>query len=681
MAEPQVYQQHYNMQPHPAQQMANMHPQNNVYNQNYTTQPPRHDPWTGQGPSRSSITPRSGHVVFDPATDAVNYSEFLIDVDSWAAQYTDPASLISPSEPTAAFQDSMFFSPTQDLTPRLYETVPQTPLQNHSPGNMQLRSASPPPDHQNFVNYNASSTLFTETYITSNVFSASPTASSAAHHPQSPYQAEISPSVPSPGSSDGMFSAYQHSDSGIVVDQYQTHQFGHLQQQQMPALKLDSTVMSGVPEMSFNASPEPESSRNAAQKSLAAKSGGRALGTHLEPTVAKAAHDMRKIVACWHCVLQRDKCGPGDICDRCFKRSQRPNADCGLGCNRMKLIDLSPYFLPSLVTQMHEDSNLTRFVTQYIQQWGSDELTVFMTCGQSSMPRMAVKVYEFIPRGDELLVQIQYQMDPVTHARIPIKKQSPALGMVHINHNEEKKYDKYISEIVDHHLDAFGEICWMEDDNDFQQKLFKLMTRINPKSDDEAKLLREIFRLIVVTFIMSHTLTIAEETKAATLSRMHSYSGPNSYVENYTSPRMTNRQLKYFFSRLQRSIQANVLNKLQQIFKSSKGCDKWLAAFIAVLGMCMALEDQQKTIHLVMSTKAQTEGIDHRDAQDQADIACREIDQRMHFVQQIFRWKYNRKCNPMRDADLDWEKEVGFGDSSSVNFVRQAAQLVKENSE
>ena len=34
---------------------------------------------------------------------------------------------------------------------------------------------------------------------------------------------------------------------------------------------------------------------------------GRAVGTHLEPKVAKAAHDMRKIVACWHCVLQRDR--------------------------------------------------------------------------------------------------------------------------------------------------------------------------------------------------------------------------------------------------------------------------------------------------------------------------------------------------------------------------------------
>jgi hypothetical protein len=611
-------------------------------------------------------------------TDQINYSDYLID---WTTQYTDPSSLISPSEPTVPPQDNLYFATAQNLAHRPYSHVPRTQLQNSSPVEMQLTRASPPPDQHNFVNYNASSTLFTETYITSNQFPAPPSAaSSTSHHPRSPYQPAISPSAASPGSSDGMYSSYQHSDSGMIYDQYQTQQYTQMQHPQVPTLRMDYPSVSSVPEMSFDASPEPESAGSAAQKALAAKSGGRALGTHLEPTVAKHAHDMRKVVACWHCVLQRDKCSPGDTCERCQKRSQRPNADCGLGCNRMKLVDLSPYFLPALVTQMHEDSNLTHFVTQYIQQWGNVELTVWMTCGQNHMPRIPVKVYEFIPRGDALLVQIQYKTDPTTHKRVAIQKQSPALGMVHINHNEEKKYDKYISDIVDNHLDAFGELCWMEDDNDFQQKLFRLMTRVKPKSDDEAKLLREIFRLLIVTFIMSHTLTIAEETKAATLSRMHSYGGHNSYVDNYTSPRMTNRQLKYFFSRLQRSIQTTVLNKLQQIFKSSKGCDKWLAAFVAVLGMCMALEDQQKTIHLVMSTKASTEGIDQRDAQGQADIACREIDQRMHFLQQIFRWKYNRKCNPMRDAELDWEKEVGFGDASSVNFVRQVAQLVKENS-
>ncbi|EDU45461.1 hypothetical protein PTRG_02938 [Pyrenophora tritici-repentis Pt-1C-BFP] len=680
MAESHRFQQQLGMQPQHAHQMPALHTQNNMFDQNYTTQPSRHDPWNGQGPSRSSMVPRSGHVVFDPQSDqTVNYSDYLVDVDSWTAAFTDPTALISPSEPTIPPHENMFFATAQNLAQRQFEQISQTQLPNHNSMDMQMRSTSPPPDQHNFVNYNASSDLFTESYITGNQFPAPPSTASSTHQPSSPYQPGISPSAPSPGSSDGMFSSYQHSDPGMMFDQYQTQQFTQLQQPPMSAIKVDYSMMGDVAEMSFDASPEPESSRSAAQKALAAKSGGRALGTHLEPTVAKAAHDMRKIVACWHCVLQRDKCGPGDTCERCFKRSQRPNADCGLGCNRMKLIDLSPYFLPSLVTQMHEDSNLTHFVTQYIQQWGNVELTVWMTCGQINMPRIPVKVYEFIPRGDALLVQIQYKTDPNTHARIAIQKQSPALGMVHINHNEEKKYDKYISDIVDNHLDAFGELCWMEDDNDFQQKLFKLMTRVNPKSDDERKLLREIFRLIVVTFIMSHTLTIAEETKAATLSRMHSYKGQSSYVDNYTSPRMTNRQLKYFFSRLQRSIQNTVLNKLQQIFKSSKGCDKWLAAFVAVLGMCMALEDQQKTIHLVMSTKAATEGLDSRDAQGQADIACREIDQRMHFVQQIFRWKYNRKCNPMRDADHDWDKEVGFGDASSVNFVRQVAQLVKEN--
>ncbi|KAJ4344692.1 uncharacterized protein N0V89_012436 [Didymosphaeria variabile] len=172
---------------------------------------------------------------------------------------------------------------------------------------------------------------------------------------------------------------------------------------------------------------------------------------------------------------------------------------------------------------------------------------------------------------------------------------------------------------------------------------------------------------------------MAEESKTQTLAKMHSYTDPSAYVQNYTSPRMTARQLKYFFARLQRSTLALVLNKLQQIFKSSKGCDKWLAAFVAVVGMAMAHEDQQKTIHQVMATRAVTEGFDPRDAQAQADIANREVDQRMNFVSQIFRWKYNRKCNPLRDCEQDWEKEAGFGDETSVTFVRSVAQLVKEN--
>ena len=186
-------------------------------------------------------------------------------------------------------------------------------------------------------------------------------------------------------------------------------------------------------------------------------------------------------------VLTPIQCGPGDTCERCLKRSQRPNADCGLGCSRIKLIELAQYFLPMLIMQIHEDAHLTHFVTQFIQQWNNQEITLYMTCAQKGMPRIPVKVYEFAPRGKELLEQVQYQTDKNTQQRIPIKKESPPLGMVHINHNEEKKYDKYISEIVDNHLDAFADICWADDDNDFAPRLFKLMTRVKPKNDDEVR--------------------------------------------------------------------------------------------------------------------------------------------------------------------------------------------------
>jgi hypothetical protein len=120
-----------------------------------------------------------------------------------------------------------------------------------------------------------------------------------------------------------------------------------------------------------------------------------------------------------------------------------------------------------------------------------------------------------------------------------------------------------------------------------------------------------------------------------------------------------------------------VLHKLQNIFTSSKGYDNWVVAMIAVLGMCMALEDQQRTIHSVMSMRSATEGMDVRDAQEQADT---KIDMWMLFVTEIFRCKYNHERNPIKNADHDWEKEVKFGDEESVKFVRLVASLTRNNS-
>jgi hypothetical protein len=192
----------------------------------------------------------------------------------------------------------------------------------------------------------------------------------------------------------------------------------------------------------------------------------------------------------------------------------------------------------------------------------------------------------------------------------------------------------------------------------------------------QAKLLREVFRLIVVTFIMSHTLTIAEKDKSTIPQNLRSDVDRDAYLIKNVSSRVVNRQLKYFFSRLQNEIASFVLKKLLQILESSKGSDKWPIAFITMLGVCMMLEDQQKTIHFVMSTRAATEGSDARAAQRLADVACKHIDEYARSLQQIFIRRYNAERNPLLNPNHSWEKEVGFEDKSSVEFIRKAAKLV-----
>ncbi|KAF1951283.1 hypothetical protein CC80DRAFT_508919 [Byssothecium circinans] len=139
------------------------------------------------------------------------------------------------------------------------------------------------------------------------------------------------------------------------------------------------------------------------------------------------------------------------------------------------------------------------------------------------------------------------------------------------------------------------------------------------------------------------------------------------------------RQVKYFFARLQRHILVAVLDKLQRIFKSSKGCSGWLAAFVAVLGLAMANEEEQKATRLIQTIEVHTETFSSsKDYARAANVACQDIDARMEFIFQIFHWKYNRRWNPLKDLDRDWAGEFGFGDENS-QIIREVSQLVNEN--
>ncbi len=176
---------------------------------------------------------------------------------------------------------------------------------------------------------------------------------------------------------------------------------------------------------------------------------------------------------------------------------------------------------------------------------------------------------------------------------------------------------------------------------------------------------------------MSHAFSIIEEEQQGVLSQLQFQS--DSY-QRFCTPRMANRQIKFFYAQMHSKTLDNVLGKLQQILHaSSRDCSKWISAFFAILGLAMALEDTQITIHNFYDSSmalAEPNGEEELRSKVEGERLCRDIDDRFTFITTLFRCKYNRTSNPLRDDTEDWETKLK--DQCTSRFVRNVSYLVKE---
>jgi hypothetical protein len=202
----------------------------------------------------------------------------------------------------------------------------------------------------------------------------------------------------------------------------------------------------------------------------------------------------------------------------------------------------------------------------------------------------------------------------------------------------------------------------------------------------QAKILHDIHRLLVVTYIMAKAFVIVDPQNVPLSFQLPE----NGAYPRFCTPRMANRQLKYHFLHLHVKYMGELLNKLQQIFRSSKGTERWLAAFVIVLGLAIANEEMQKLAPLV--TDAQIAASDpatltnesgyssKEDAEQKAEKAGKEIDDGFRFIMKIFRWKYCRSGNPLRDGEREGWKEwtERLRDERVIRFLQQISSLVGE---
>lgn len=93
----------------------------------------------------------------------------------------------------------------------------------------------------------------------------------------------------------------------------------------------------------------------------------------------------------------------------------------------------------------------------------------------------------------------------------------------------------------------------------------------------------------------------------------------------------------------------------------------------------MCFEEVQRTAHANQDADALMGQMDEWDATQSAEAACRCIDEKFQFMANLFRWKYHRGFNPLRDYEDPKVRETLS--ESSLLFVRSVAALVQEKSE
>ncbi|KAK3067380.1 hypothetical protein LTR53_015790 [Teratosphaeriaceae sp. CCFEE 6253] len=406
-----------------------------------------------------------------------------------------------------------------------------------------------------------------------------------------------------------------------------------------------------------------------------ARRGGREKDSHLEDDKRKKSHSMRKAVACWRCALQRDPCpDEGTPCHRCASRSQK-GQQYYFGCDRSKLPDFVHDFLPPSMTGMHQKQSIEDYISNKVVKWDKDNsIDIWLTCGYG--PALPWKLYEFEPRDEEPCWQLQYLQDPDTRQQVSSRKYSPPFGLLKLDLSDDAHFDWYMDQLLHaKHLWEFGWTCFEEETqvDDFQARLLQAMCDLSMQTQDEElrELLRRILRMMVLTYIMGHTLTIAEETASGVLDRVKLSPKPPATTTQHVSPRLANRQLKFFFHILREKVSLDLLNWQQQTLRSSPRKDAtWLPAFCVTLGLAMVLEEVQRTLWIQADAKARTAapGVPPEEAEVEARNASERIDDRFGLLVGLFQCKYR---------DKKWG--VGsFGNQTPLLRDAQANEFLRE---
>ncbi|CZT17942.1 uncharacterized protein RCC_03780 [Ramularia collo-cygni] len=410
------------------------------------------------------------------------------------------------------------------------------------------------------------------------------------------------------------------------------------------------------------------------------RKGGRSRNSHLSDKTREKSSVMRKVGACWRCAMQRDPCDHGDPCSRCTMRSQRGQTYF-FDCDRSKLPDFVHEFLPPSMTIMHQKQTIEDSVASSVLTWDHDNgIDIYLSSGYG--PPLRWKVYEFRPKSEEYLRQLQYYQDNGSDQMVRTVNYSPPYGLLKIEPSDDAHLDTYLDQLLQpQFLWDFGWTFYEAESlvDEFQAGVLDLLCKLYLTTEDDLlkQLLYDILRMLLITYIMGHTLTISDDTVPTVIANVRHSRKPSNYNQKYTSPRLANRQLKFFFAVLRNGIYEKLLKWQQQTLHTAGKKDQtWLPAFCVTLGFAMVLEEVQHTLFIQADASVARNDMTREDADRQASNACERIDARFKLLIGLFQCKYR---------DKRWGDDGSFGpgtpevkDLSSKVFLEELREIVVE---
>ncbi|QIW99874.1 hypothetical protein AMS68_005392 [Peltaster fructicola] len=197
--------------------------------------------------------------------------------------------------------------------------------------------------------------------------------------------------------------------------------------------------------------------------------------------------ETRKIGACWRCFLQRDVCvrTENGCCKRCI-RAAADTPSLGLPCNNTKLPTLIIEFLPPSMQNIHHKQSIMDDVKKEVISWQSHRTVLSLSPGFG--PDFTWTVYEFVPRSQNFLRQLQYFTDKDTRKMVHREKYSPPLGVKSIGH-EDRDFSLYMDTLLDPslpHLQGYARQAYASeiDQDPFPEEVLNLLVILHKDTRD-----------------------------------------------------------------------------------------------------------------------------------------------------------------------------------------------------